>query len=37
VYVGTTGGQVYYTADSGETWSALAEHLPPVISVAVTG
>jgi photosystem II stability/assembly factor-like uncharacterized protein len=37
VYVGTTGGQIFYTADGGESWRALAEHLPPVISVAVTG
>ena len=37
VYVGTTGGQLYHTADGGESWKALAEHLPPVISVAVTG
>jgi len=36
LYVGTTGGQLYYTADAGEHWDVLAEHLPPVISVAVT-
>ena len=36
VYVGTTGGQVFHTADAGEHWSVLADHLPPVISVAVT-
>jgi photosystem II stability/assembly factor-like uncharacterized protein len=33
VYVGTTGGQVYGSADGGDTWSALASHLPPVLSV----
>lgn len=36
VYVGTTNGQLFHTADGGETWSALAEYLPAVISVAVT-
>ena len=33
VYVGTTGGQVYASADSGDTWTAVLEHLPPVLSV----
>lgn len=37
VYVGTTGGQVYVSADSGETWEAAALHLPAVLSLeAVT-
>jgi photosystem II stability/assembly factor-like uncharacterized protein len=35
VYFGTTGGQVYASADEGNTWSAIAEHLPPVLSVEV--
>ncbi len=35
VYFGTTGGQVYASADAGETWAAIAEHLPPVLSVEV--
>ncbi len=35
VYFGTTGGQVYASADSGDNWSAIAEHLPPVLSVEV--
>jgi len=35
VYFGTTGGQVYVSADSGDTWSAIVEHLPPVLSVEV--
>jgi len=35
VYFGTTGGQVYASTDSGDTWKALARHLPPVLSVEV--
>ncbi len=36
VYVGTTNGQVYYTRDAGDSWQAMAEYLPPVISISVT-
>jgi len=36
VYVGATSGEIFHTADAGESWSVMAEHLPPVISVAVT-
>jgi photosystem II stability/assembly factor-like uncharacterized protein len=35
IYVGTTTGHLFHTADAGETWHLLAEHLPPVISVSV--
>lgn len=35
VYFGTTGGQVYASADSGDTWMPIVEHLPPVLSVEV--
>jgi hypothetical protein len=35
VYFGTTGGQVYASADSGDSWQAIAEHLPAVLSVEV--
>lgn len=35
VYFGTTGGQVFASADSGDSWQAIAEHLPPVLSVEV--
>jgi hypothetical protein len=35
VYVGTTGGQVYASADAGNHWKALARDLPPVLSVEV--
>jgi photosystem II stability/assembly factor-like uncharacterized protein len=33
VYFGTTGGQVYASADAGDSWTALARDLPPVLSV----
>jgi photosystem II stability/assembly factor-like uncharacterized protein len=33
VYFGTTGGQVYASADSGDSWSAVVRDLPPVVSV----
>jgi photosystem II stability/assembly factor-like uncharacterized protein len=33
--VGTTNGQVFHTADGGNSWKTLAENLPPVISVSV--
>ncbi len=35
IYFGTTGGQVYTSADAGDTWQAIAEHLPAVLSVEV--
>jgi photosystem II stability/assembly factor-like uncharacterized protein len=35
IYFGTTGGQVYCSADSGENWTAIASHLPAVLSVEV--
>ncbi|MBI1358379.1 MAG: exo-alpha-sialidase [Acidobacteria bacterium] len=35
IYFGTTGGQVYASADSGDNWAPIAEHLPPVLSVEV--
>jgi photosystem II stability/assembly factor-like uncharacterized protein len=35
VYFGTTGGQVYCSPDGGDHWSAIAEHLPAVLSVEV--
>jgi photosystem II stability/assembly factor-like uncharacterized protein len=33
VYFGTTGGQVYCSADSGDTWEAIVHDLPAVLSV----
>jgi photosystem II stability/assembly factor-like uncharacterized protein len=35
VYFGTTGGQVYCSADSGDNWTAIARDLPAVFSVEV--
>lgn len=35
VYFGTTGGQVYVSADAGDTWTAIVRDLPPVLSVEV--
>ncbi|HUR32326.1 MAG TPA: sialidase family protein [Vicinamibacterales bacterium] len=35
IYFGTTGGQVYASPDGGDTWSAIARDLPPVLSVEV--
>ena len=39
VYVGTRDGCLYASADSGDTWSEIARHLPDVLSVraAVVG
>ena len=35
VYFGTTGGQVYASADGGDTWTPIVRDLPPVLSVEV--
>jgi hypothetical protein len=35
LYSGTTGGQVYASADAGDHWQAIAENLPRVLSVEV--
>ncbi|MGA8099093.1 MAG: hypothetical protein WB810_10580 [Candidatus Cybelea sp.] len=35
IYFGTTGGQVYVSPDSGETWRAIVRDLPAVLSVEV--
>ena len=35
VYFGTTGGQVYASADAGDSWQAITRHLPAVLSVEV--
>ncbi|KAF0243000.1 MAG: hypothetical protein FD180_3628 [Planctomycetota bacterium] len=36
VYVGTGTGQVFHSADAGNSWRTLAEYLPPVLSVSAT-
>ena len=33
VYVGTSNGEVYASADGGEAWQRLPGTLPPVLSV----
>src|SRR6188474_2391772 len=35
IYFGTTGGQVYVSADSGESWEPIVRDLPSVLSVEV--
>lgn len=33
IYAGTNTGTLYASADEGETWSCIAQHLPPISSV----
>ena len=33
VYFGTTTGELYASADEGETWTTVAKHLPAIHSV----
>jgi photosystem II stability/assembly factor-like uncharacterized protein len=35
VYFGTTGGQVYASSDSGDSWTPIVRDLPAVLSVEV--
>jgi len=35
VYFGTTGGQVYASADAGNNWAPIVRDLPAVVSVEV--
>jgi hypothetical protein len=35
VYFGTTGGQVYLSPDSGDSWYPIVRDLPAVVSVEV--
>jgi photosystem II stability/assembly factor-like uncharacterized protein len=35
VYFGTTGGQVYASSDSGDTWAPIVRDLPAILSVEV--
>lgn len=35
IYFGTTGGQVYASADSGDNWTPVVRDLPKVLSVEV--
>lgn len=34
VYVGTTTGQLFSSADEGRTWNGIASYLPPILSVS---
>ncbi|MFQ5777288.1 MAG: exo-alpha-sialidase [Terriglobia bacterium] len=33
VYVGTTGGEIFYSRNQGDSWELLHAHLPPVLSL----
>jgi photosystem II stability/assembly factor-like uncharacterized protein len=35
IYFGTTGGQVYASADAGDHWSAIVHDFPAVVSIEV--
>ena len=35
LYLGTTGGEIWASADEGETWRQIAAHLPEIYSVTV--
>ena len=35
LYFGTTGGQVYASADAGDSWAPIVRDLPAVYSVEV--
>ena len=35
VYFGTSGGQVYTSADAGDSWTPIVRDLPAVLSVEV--
>jgi photosystem II stability/assembly factor-like uncharacterized protein len=35
IYFGTTGGQVFCSPDGGDSWNAIVDHLPAVLSVEV--
>jgi hypothetical protein len=35
IYFGTTGGQVYCSANRGDSWTPIVRDLPAVVSVEV--
>jgi photosystem II stability/assembly factor-like uncharacterized protein len=35
IYFGTSGGQIYGSADAGDSWTPIVRDLPPVMSVEV--
>jgi hypothetical protein len=34
IYLGTSTGQVFCSIDEGDSWSMIADYLPPILSVA---
>lgn len=36
LYFGTSGGQLFISADRGDSWHELAHYLPPILSVKAT-
>jgi photosystem II stability/assembly factor-like uncharacterized protein len=36
LYVGTTGGDVFYSADAGDSWDRIDAHLPRIYSLTAT-
>jgi photosystem II stability/assembly factor-like uncharacterized protein len=37
IYFGTTGGELFASADEGETWQQLSGHYPRILNVKVVG
>ncbi len=35
IYLGTSTGQLYCSTDQGDSWSMIADLLPPILSVTV--
>ena len=35
IYIGTSAGQIFYSADEGESWDLMIEYLPPINSIEV--
>ena len=33
IYVGTIGGEIFYSRNEGDSWHVLAAQLPPILSV----
>lgn len=33
IYIGTSTGQIFYSRDDGESWTLLADFLPPILSL----
>ena len=35
IYIGTSGGQLFYSRDDGDSWQLMMENLPPILSVEI--